>query len=73
MKALVELQNLSISVLERPLIKEVNVTVFPERVTALCGPSGSGKSLYGKSNYGGHSFKLDPCLGFSSLSCSFRK
>ena len=45
MKALVELQNLSISVKERPLIQDVNVTVFPERVTALCGPSGSGKSL----------------------------
>ena len=45
MSALVELQNLSIRTSERPLVEGVDVTVFPERVTALCGPSGSGKSL----------------------------
>lgn len=45
MKALVELEGLSIQTSERPLIENVNVQIFPERVTALCGPSGSGKSL----------------------------
>ena len=45
MTALVELDGLSIRTAERPLIQDVQVKVFPERVTALCGPSGSGKSL----------------------------
>ena len=45
MTALVELDGLSIRTAERPLIQDVQVKIYPERVTALCGPSGSGKSL----------------------------
>lgn len=45
MSCLVELKDLSIQTSERPLIKDVNVTIHARRITALCGPSGSGKSL----------------------------
>jgi ABC-type glutathione transport system ATPase component len=42
---LVDLKGLSISTHDRVLVKDVNVQVKPKAVTALCGPSGSGKSL----------------------------
>jgi peptide/nickel transport system ATP-binding protein len=45
MSLLVELRNLRIDSVDRTLIYNVNVDIRPERVTALCGPSGSGKSL----------------------------
>lgn len=45
MSLLVDLKNLRIDSTHRTLIHNVNVQIRPERVTALCGPSGSGKSL----------------------------
>ena len=45
MKALIDLQDLAIETSERVLIEGVSMVVNPGRVTALVGPSGSGKSL----------------------------
>jgi len=45
MNQLIELRDLWIATHQRDLVKGVNVDIFPEQVTALCGPSGSGKSL----------------------------
>lgn len=45
MSQLIELRDLWIATHQRDLVKGVNVDIFPEQVTALCGPSGSGKSL----------------------------
>ncbi len=45
MMELIQLRDLSIRAAERPLVEGVNLTVFSGQVTALCGPSGSGKSL----------------------------
>ena len=45
MSLLVELKNLRIDSESRTLVHNVNVQIRPQRVTALCGPSGSGKSL----------------------------
>ncbi|MBM74931.1 MAG: hypothetical protein CMK59_05995 [Proteobacteria bacterium] len=42
---LIRLRNMAIRTDERFLVKNVNVDVFKKQVTALCGPSGSGKSL----------------------------
>ena len=45
MSQLIELRDLWIATSERDLVKGIDVDIFPEQVTALCGPSGSGKSL----------------------------
>lgn len=45
MNKLIELRDLCIATEHRNLVKGVDVDIFPEQVTALCGPSGSGKSL----------------------------
>ena len=45
MSQLIELRDLWIATHQRDLVKGVDVDIFPEQVTALCGPSGSGKSL----------------------------
>lgn len=45
MSLLVELKDLRIDSESRTLVHNVNVEIRPQRVTALCGPSGSGKSL----------------------------
>ncbi|MAA77800.1 MAG: hypothetical protein CL916_00955 [Deltaproteobacteria bacterium] len=45
MSLLVDLKNLRIDSESRTLVHNVNVEIRPQRVTALCGPSGSGKSL----------------------------
>ena len=42
---LVKLRGLTIQTAERTLIRGVDVDVYAQAVTALCGPSGSGKSL----------------------------
>ena len=42
---LVKLRGLTIETAERTLIRGVDVDVYAQAVTALCGPSGSGKSL----------------------------
>jgi len=42
---LIELRDMSIRTHERVLVKGVNVEIEAAKVTALCGPSGSGKSL----------------------------
>ena len=42
---LIELKDMSIRTHERILVKGVNVEIEASKVTALCGPSGSGKSL----------------------------
>ncbi len=44
-KLLVQLRGLTIATHERTLVSNVNVDVKPQKVTALCGQSGSGKSL----------------------------
>ena len=45
MSQLIELRDLWIATHQRDLVKGIDVDIFPEQVTALCGPSGSGKSL----------------------------
>ncbi len=45
MTELVQLRELSIRASGRPLVEGVSLTVYRGQVTALCGPSGSGKSL----------------------------
>ena len=45
MSKLIGLRDLWIATHQRDLVKGVDVDIFPEQVTALCGPSGSGKSL----------------------------
>ena len=45
MSLLVDLKDLRIDSETRTLVHNVNVKIRPQRVTALCGPSGSGKSL----------------------------
>ena len=42
---LIELKDMSIRTHQRVLVKDVNVEIEASKVTALCGPSGSGKSL----------------------------
>lgn len=42
---LIQLRDLSIRAADRSLVEGVSLTVFRGQVTALCGPSGSGKSL----------------------------
>jgi peptide/nickel transport system ATP-binding protein len=49
---LVQLRNLSIRSRNKMLIEGVDVDVRPKRVTALCGPSGSGKSLTARAMMG---------------------
>ena len=41
MSQLIELRDLWITTSERDLVKGIDVDIFPEQVTALCGPSGS--------------------------------
>jgi ABC-type glutathione transport system ATPase component len=52
MKALIDLQGLAIRTPERMLIQDVGMEVYPGRVTALVGPSGSGKSLTARVSMG---------------------
>lgn len=52
MTALIELRDLAIRTPERWLVNGVNMTVMPRRVTALVGPSGSGKSLTARASMG---------------------
>jgi len=52
MTALIELKDLAIRTEERMLVEGVNMTVQPGRVTALIGPSGSGKSLTARCSMG---------------------
>jgi peptide/nickel transport system ATP-binding protein len=49
---LIELKDLAIRTKERFLVDGVNMTVLPGRVTALIGPSGSGKSLTARCSMG---------------------
>ena len=52
MTALIELKDLAIRTEDRMLIDGVNMTVQPGCVTALIGPSGSGKSLTARCSMG---------------------
>jgi peptide/nickel transport system ATP-binding protein len=52
MTALIELKDLAIRTEERMLVEGVNMVVQPGRVTALIGPSGSGKSLTARCSMG---------------------
>jgi len=52
MKPLIELKNLSVRTHERVLVEGVDMVVQPGRVTALVGPSGSGKSLTARCSMG---------------------
>jgi len=51
-KLLVQLRDLCIASETRTLIEGVNVDIHPQKVTALCGPSGSGKSLTARAMMG---------------------
>ena len=52
MSALIELKDLAIRTEDRMLVEGVSMTVQPGRVTALIGPSGSGKSLTARCSMG---------------------
>jgi ABC-type glutathione transport system ATPase component len=65
MSLLVELRNLRIDSADRTLIHNVNVDIRPQRVTALCGPSGSGKSLTARAIMG--VLDVDPGIQEGSL------
>ena len=65
MSLLVDLQNLRIDSETRTLVHNVNVQIRPQRVTALCGPSGSGKSLTARAIMG--VLDVDPGIQSGSL------
>ncbi|MBM4391826.1 MAG: ATP-binding cassette domain-containing protein [Deltaproteobacteria bacterium] len=52
MSVLLEVRGLGVRSTERTLVEGVNVTVFGGEVTALCGPSGSGKSVTARAAMG---------------------
>ncbi|MBM4366798.1 MAG: ATP-binding cassette domain-containing protein [Deltaproteobacteria bacterium] len=52
MSVLLEVRGLGVRSTERTLLDGVNVTVFSGEVTALCGPSGSGKSVTARAAMG---------------------
>ena len=51
-EVLIQLQDLCIATSERTLIEGVSADIYSEKVTALCGPSGSGKSLTARAMMG---------------------
>ncbi|MGB0640756.1 MAG: ATP-binding cassette domain-containing protein [Myxococcota bacterium] len=65
MTPLIELKDLAIRTPERFLVDGVDMTVLPGRVTALIGPSGSGKSLTARCCMG--VIDVDPGLVRGSL------
>ena len=65
MSLLVDLKNLRIDSETRTLVHNVNVEIRPQRVTALCGPSGSGKSLTARAIMG--VLDVDPGIQSGSL------
>lgn len=62
---LLELRGLTVHAPDRPLVQGVDVTVGEARVTALCGPSGSGKSLTARATMA--VLDVDPGLVAGSL------
>ena len=52
MTPLIELKGLTICTPERALVEDVEMVVYPGRVTALVGPSGAGKSLTARCSMG---------------------
>jgi peptide/nickel transport system ATP-binding protein len=52
MTPLIELQGLTVCTPERALVEDVEMVVYPGRVTALVGPSGAGKSLTARCSMG---------------------
>ena len=65
MSVLVELRNLRIDSFDRTLIHNVSLDIRPQKVTALCGPSGSGKSLTARAIMG--VLDVDPGIKAGSL------
>lgn len=65
MSVLVELRNLRIDSFDRTLIHNVSFDIRPQKVTALCGPSGSGKSLTARAIMG--VLDVDPGIKEGSL------
>lgn len=51
-EVLIQLRDLCIATSERTLIEGVSADIYSEKVTALCGPSGSGKSLTARAMMG---------------------
>ena len=52
MTPLIDLKGLTICTPERALVEDVEMVVYPGRVTALVGPSGAGKSLTARCSMG---------------------
>lgn len=64
-KLLIQLRDMSIATHERVLVSKVNVEVRPLEITALCGVSGSGKSLTARAIMG--VLDVDPGLQAGQL------
>ncbi len=50
--ALLEVQNISVSVEEKQVLKNVNLSINPGEVHVLMGPNGAGKSTLGNALMG---------------------
>lgn len=64
-EVLIQLRDLCITTHERKLIEGVSADIYSEKVTALCGPSGSGKSLTARAMMG--VLDVDPGIQKGSL------
>ena len=57
--ALLEVQNISVSVEEKQVLKNVNFSINPGEVHVLMGPNGAGKSTLGNALMGNPVYKID--------------
>ena len=57
--ALLEVQNISVSVEEKQVLKNVNLSINPGEVHVLMGPNGAGKSTLGNALMGNPVYKID--------------
>ena len=64
-EVLIQLRDLCIATPQRQLIEGVSADIYSEKVTALCGPSGSGKSLTARAMMG--VLDVDPGIQKGSL------
>jgi Fe-S cluster assembly ATP-binding protein len=52
------IQNLFVSVAEKPILKDINLEIDPSSIHILMGPNGSGKSTFANSVMGHPSYQL---------------